>query len=463
MTRRLDWVLVVFAIAGAILATAPVSASSSVARDLGPMAQASPPDTTLDDFLEDYADSTERYFGMAAAPLDTAGLDSALAFGLAHPDAAGDRSGRFALGFGPWLAFNRVDGPLYGATAKVGQPRLLGELQGRLGYAVGPNDWMGGGEYTKLWGFRGSDATWLFNASAGRFTGVMDRDRADRIWASLRAFVAGTDNQRYLRRDGFWARLEYETSWWRLGTGYRDELESPLEVTTTWNLRKKAPSVVDNLPAALGRAREAMWYGTVRLPLIHGGWATAEHRSSGSAINSDFDYRRTRAAVGAEVPIAGVVSLVPQFEYGRLGGELVPQAAFYLGGSRSLQTVESSSRGGTGEAFGRLDLIGAPELFRFTNVLGIPPNSVQAGLFGALGAIWGPDPYGGPTIPGVDWPEREGWLGEVGISILLRPGLPDPAGFIHFDWAWPIGPDARERGFSVYYARPLFLVRPIVR
>jgi hypothetical protein len=250
--------------------------------------------------------------------------------------------------------------------------------------------------------------------------------------------------------------------WLRLGVGYSDELESPLAVTTGWDLSRRPLSVTDNLQARFGRARELELNGTVRLPLVPG-FAQLEYRTSGEAMNSDFSYRRTRFAAGAEIGVGGIVSLVPQIEYGRLAGELVPQAAFYFGGSRSLRTVESGALGGTGKALARLDAIGARDIMGATRIFGLPANSVTAGVFVAIGAVWGEDPYGGPTQPGVDWPERQQWLSEVGASLLLRPGVPDPAGFIHFDYGWPIGPQNRSARFSLYYARPLFVVKPIVR
>jgi hypothetical protein len=44
-----------------------------------------PSDSSLHRFLDTLADSTDRYFGLIAAPTDTAGLDSALAAGLERP------------------------------------------------------------------------------------------------------------------------------------------------------------------------------------------------------------------------------------------------------------------------------------------------------------------------------------------------------------------------------------------
>ena len=131
------------------------------------------PDTTLGGFLGTLSDSTDRYFGLSAARPDTAGQDSALAYGLKHPELGRRRR---ALGLRPDFAFNRVDGPVWGGVAHVGQPRLLGELTGRLAYSAGPNVWLGGGGYQKT--VQRANAGWSLSLFAGRLTASMDRDHA---------------------------------------------------------------------------------------------------------------------------------------------------------------------------------------------------------------------------------------------------------------------------------------------
>src|SRR5262245_5986714 len=92
--------------------------------------EASPPDSSLHRFLGDLADSTDRYFGLITAPLDTAGLDSALTAGLEAPWRGPSR--RLHPSFHPVYAYNRVDGSLWGAglglSSQEGQSRLEGDL-----------------------------------------------------------------------------------------------------------------------------------------------------------------------------------------------------------------------------------------------------------------------------------------------------------------------------------------------
>jgi hypothetical protein len=422
-------------------------------------AQSPPPDTALGGYLRQLSDSTDRYFGLTAAPLDTAGLDSALAAELQRSQR---RDRRLGLSLAPWLAFQRVDGTKWGARVGVGRTRDPVQLVGRLGYAVGSERWLGGGEIRGAWTDPGSDAEWSLRLSAGRFTAVMDPDRGESTLGSLRALVAGADNQRYLRRDGVRAAVERETPLLRLTLGIRDELESPLAVTTTWNLLDRTSRVVDNLPAAAGRAREAELTATVRLgPLPV--WIEASHANASRELGSELEYRRTRGALAAELELGPVASVIPQLAFGWLAGEPAPQAAFYLGGAHSIRSLRSVSRGGTRSILARLDVIAAPDL---ATLIGLPHSSAlawQAGAFGGMGVVWGVDPYGGPAVPHDRWPERDAWAAEFGASLLYRPGLPDPGGYVRLDYAFPIEGADGSRRLAVYYSQPIDLLRPTGR
>src|SRR3989442_14131546 len=85
------------------------------------------PDTTLDQFLGRLSDSTSAYFGISAAAPDTAGLASALAYGLLHPAPIPPVRLRSAVL--PDFGFNRVDGPVYSLTARLGRERTLWEVE----------------------------------------------------------------------------------------------------------------------------------------------------------------------------------------------------------------------------------------------------------------------------------------------------------------------------------------------
>jgi outer membrane protein assembly factor BamA len=236
-------------------------------------------------------------------------------------------------------------------------------------------------------------------------------------------------------------------------------LESPLATTTTWNFSNSEPALIDNQPAAFGRVREVSLYGAWRLPVLP---FTLEvrHQTSGEGIGSDFEYRRTRVAMSGNLGLGQIASLVPQFAYGRLTESMVPQEAFYLGGSHSLRSVEGASLGGTGFALARLDLIGANDILEVAHIPHPAMFPIQLGLFAGIGAVWGKDPYGGPTVPGVDWPETESWLSEAGASLIYQPGLPDPTTSIRLNFAEALGPEREIHRWTISITRALDLITP---
>jgi len=423
----------------------------------GPRTEPAPPDTALDRFLGAMSDSTARFFGATAAHTDTAGLDSALSYGLAHPRAQGQR-GRFALSFRPDAGFSRVDGPVYGGAAAIGRPSKLGQLEGLIEWASGPNDVLGGATYRKSWG--SDEAGWSLKLYGGRRTDGMDRDSNDILLAMLRSFISGTDYKHYLRRDGFEGSLARETQTWRAQVGYRDMLERRIATSATWNLAKAEPVLIENLPATRGRAREFSAEAGARLPHMpvrcEIGYVT-----SGGAIGSDFEYRRTRAALAGDFAAGRWLAIVPQLAYGRLSGSAAPQASFYLGGTNSMRGFLGATRGGTGLTLARLDLHEADDVLARSHLPHPAWLPIQVGAFASAGAVWGADPYGGPARSGVEWPDPEHWVSEAGGALLWRPGLPDPAGFFRFSYAWPLGPERESARFTATYSRALALVKPI--
>jgi len=220
------------------------------------------------------------------------------------------------------------------------------------------------------------------------------------------------------------------------------------------------PVVVGNLPAARGRTREFTLEAGVRTPGIP---VRAEigYVSSSAATGSDFEYRRTRAALAGDFGIARRIAIVPQLAYGRLTGDALPQESFYLGGSNSSRGLLGATRGGTGQALARLDLIGSDDILALAHLPHPAWLPIQVGAFATAGAVWGTDPYGGPARGGVDWPDSEHWVSEAGGALLWRPGLPDPAGFFRFSYAWPLGPPRESAGFTASYSRAIALVKPI--
>jgi hypothetical protein len=428
---------------GAMLLTAPALGQTPAAVS----------DSSLHRFLETMSDSTDGYFGLVAAPLDTSGLDSSLAVQLSRPWLG--PSTRIRYSYRPDLTFNRVDGNRWGAAAALHGRRERWRLGGQLGYAAGSDRWLGGGE--AMIGIRRQDTSWRLSLWGGRRTAVMDRDHDEGMLASARALVSGSDRQHYLRRDGFRVAASGSGPGWRASLAFRDWLESPLTVTTRWNLAHRALSAPGNLAAGPGRARELGFDGALRwpgLPLR----TQITYAFSDRTLGSDFDFRRARLALGGELPLGGRVSFLPQLVYGRLGGDLVPQAAFYLGGPHTLRSLPQGAVAGTGLALSRLDVIGADDLLALAHIPHPAMIPIQGGLFVATGAAWGPDPLGGPGTKSGAWPERNAWRSEAGLSLLYRPGIPDENAYLRVNVAWPLGAVGEGRRWSISYARALDLL-----
>jgi len=437
-----------------LAAMPPVSADPDTAA-----ARAAASDSTLGRYLQTLSDSTDRYFGPVAAGSDTAGLDSARVYALVHGDRWRHRP-RNRLTVLPWLSFNRVDGPVLGAAAWYGRADGPGEVKGRLATATGPNLTLGRLAYTKQIG--GDASNWAFRVAGGRETATMDRERTNRAIASLAGFFAGQDHNHYLRRDGMDVAVSHHGDTHDVQLAYRDMLESPRAVTATWNLFDRDIEVPDNLQAAQGRAREISLDAEARVPytpIV----VQALGAASGARIGSDFGYRRTRVAAAADVGLTRWLSFVPQVEYGALNRDALPQESFYLGGNPTLRSLPSGSFGGTRLAVARGELIVVRDLFRLAG--SHRPSSVPmlASVFGASGAAWGHDPFGGPDRPGSDWPDNSVWRSEVGMSLLYQPGLPEPSDFLRVSIAWPVGAHSGGNRVSVAFGRAMDLLRPFER
>ena len=413
-----------------------------------------PADTSLGRYLDVMSDSTDTRFGAVAAPAETTGLDSARVFAFTHPERWGYRK-RQRIAFFPVLDFNRVDGPALGAGAAIGSAEGRGKLAGEIADATGPNLTLGSVKYAKR--VTRGESLWQLALFGGRTTPVMDRDAQGHDLSALAAFISGGDRAHFLRQDGFTARLSREGQTHRFGVTYRDELESPRTTTATWNLRNKLPAVVGNLPAAFGRARElgyALLWKLPGTPVI----AQVVHETSSRAMGSDFEYRRTRVTAGADIGVGRLFAVVPQVEYGALSGEFTPQTAFYLGGSHTLRSLDYAATGGSRLALARLEFIMVRDVFEVMHLPHPSPFPIQVGAFAAAGSAWGRDPYTGAVRPGIDWPNAADWRSEAGFSVMYQPGIPDPAMFLRFNWAYPLGPSAGGGKLTLSLGRGLDLV-----
>jgi len=422
-------------------------------------AQDAPGDSLLNAYVRQMRDSTDKWFGSTAAPVDTAGLDSALAAGLLkgpHGHAGGGRR-KLSFDWGPALGFNRADGGQLGAGVSLGTPRLS-TFSGRLQYTTGTHDLLGEGAWAGSWRVDPLHARLGLKLAAGRYTLAFDRDYYEPILTSLNALFAGEDRHQYLRRDGFVSSLRLSAESGFVMTGWRDQLESSLPYTTDWYVFGHGPVLPFNDSAASGRVRELTLGGDVTVPGTRFR-VNAMYWTSDPSLGSDMLYRRTRLSGGGDVSLGRHLSLVPQATYGLLRGETPPQEAFYLGGVANVRTLRRNELAGAGRAYGRLDLIVVDDLGRPLH-LPIPARlPLQVGLFAGSGAVWGRDPVTGDAVPtSRTFPHADEFLSEVGAGVMLRFGVPNPLTALRFELAFPIGPDGRGTAYSLAFQEPLNLL-----
>ncbi|MEO5987932.1 MAG: hypothetical protein ABIU54_11120 [Candidatus Eisenbacteria bacterium] len=441
------------------LVAASVSFALSLFAMVSAHAEAAPSDSLLEGYMRRMTDSTSGYFGVTAQLPDTTGLDSMLTVGLSEPPGVSRRTRRAnRLAPTPAIGFNRVDGWQLGGELGTGASRGFGRVNAKLQYTLGQKDFLGGGRYLHRWTDRGRDAAWSFDLWGGRATEAFDRDHHEALLTSVRAIVSGADRQQYLRRDGVRGLLVRETASGRLSLAYRDQLESSRPTSTTWNLLGRELALVPNGPAGFGRAREAAIEGDFQVPKLPLR-LQLQHWTAGRATNSGFTYRRTRIALGGDVGLTRHIAVAPQLEWGRLRGEALPQEAFYLGGSSSLRSLERNELHGAGKAFGRVDALLMDDVLQLLRIPHPDMFPLQIGAFLGSGAVWGGEAFSGGPGTRRDFPRADEWLSEAGVSVLYRPGVPDPEIYLRIDYVMPLGPDSgREAGIAVSFQRTLNLL-----
>ncbi len=459
MRSAIRWAgFAVLFVAAAVLGAGPAN-SAPVRAPAFASAAADSADSTFDAYMRGLSDSTDAWFGATATPVDTAGLDSALAVGLAlppgkHSRGLGQRG--FPIEFAPAPGYNRADAFQLGASASMGR-WIPGAIDGRAQYTTGTEDVIG--DFGWEGGFRTTRRSRsIFNAHVGRWTEVADRDSYDPVVTTMASLIFGGDRHQYLRRDGWRAsaRWVHDRVW--AGLAWRDQLESSVAMTTDWALIG-SQELDTNFTAAYGRVRELGLTGELPVPgtrfrVQFGHWTSAPE------IGSTFDYRRSLIATGGDIAVGRHLAIVPQASYGRLHGEVLPQNPFFFGGAPNVRTLERNEWSGAGRVFGRLDFMLVDELGQLLHVPLPAWMPLQFSTFLASGAVWGRDPVTNQAqLTKRDWPNSSEWMSETGLTLGWRVGIPDPTSSMRFEYTFPIGPDGREARYSVVYQQPLHLLR----
>jgi hypothetical protein len=437
--------LVVLAAAVALGAGGPLARASGPSPE--PEPAPAPADTSLHKFLGTLSDSTDRYFGMSAAPLDTAGLGSGQSY-----SSEGGR--RIKPGLLPSFDFSRADGSTFGGGLRLQGPLSYGRLDLQAAYALSSKRGLGGARYHRR--VRRAGVSWTLEGWGGREAAPLNRDHFEPFLDPSRALTTGSDRTSYVRHDGWRASFDRESDGWRFGLAVRDLLESPLPTRTAWNLFNRRLLVGPNLPAAQGRAREIQLTAGARLPVVPIR-VEGDYWTSGPGLGSDFAYDRVRLAAGGDLPVGRWASLVPQAAWGFVNGDATPQQAFYLGAGPTLVSVPRDAFGGSSFGLAKLEVVAVRDLLGLLHIRRPELLYFQPAIFAATGAVSGVDPFGGPARPRERWPDRSRWLGESGVALHYSPGLLGLT--IRMSEAWPIGPTKRGERFEFLISHPLDLLR----
>ena len=146
-----------------------------------------------------------------------------------------------------------------------------------------------------------------------------------------------------------------------------------------------------------------------------------------------------------------------QLEGGASAANAPVQRRFQLGGPIAVPTLGFGVGDTDHMLLGRLDLLEAHDLLE---VLRLPrPDwlKLQPGAFFHYAAVWD-DPAGRDVV--FSKPPSEAWRGAAGVSLIYRPGLPDPRTQLRFQLGWPVGPDAGVSRFTLAIGREFDLVSP---
>jgi hypothetical protein len=189
-------------------------------------------------------------------------------------------------------------------------------------------------------------------------------------------------------------------------------------------------------------------------------YAEIDYRVSRRALGSDFEYGLSRLAIGADLGVGRWSALAPQVLIGRLSGESPPQEAFYLDRAGVLTTRTGEPLAGSRIALARLDWIGTRDLLALARLPHPAMFPLQGDAFVGAGAVWGADPYGGPSRPGESWPGAGLWSSEAGFALAWQPGFPDPTHLARIGVAWPLDGRPARAKFTLTFSRALFLLQP---
>jgi len=420
-----------------------LAAAAGPAGAQAPPAPAAATADSLGLFLQDLADSTDRYFGEPSVAFDTTGLDSLLGVRWSQVRA---RHGRLGLRGLPILLYHRATGVRLGAIGEV-----IGPFPGvlRLGAEYGFSN--EGGRYQVGWRgtlWRSPRARWRYDRFARARIGDGPRvdlevryaretlpfmpEHAGRDYGGFQAFLAGTDEQDVYERRGGEAEVTGWAGDWRLALGVRRASERAMPLATDWSLLGKPEDVVPVDPA-----REE----TYTEPFGGVAFSRPDWDLMGmlDARGGGAERWRLRAALGKGFDLPGDLRTVFQGEAGAAPADAPRQRRFELGGARAVPSLQYGYGGGDHLLLASVALISGRDLLRRVGLR--PPDFLvlQPEIYAQAAAVWD-DPARRDVVFAT--PPGAAWQGTAGFALLYPLGFPDPGNYFKLVFGWPVGSDA---------------------
>jgi hypothetical protein len=402
-------------------------------------AGAPPPDDPLAPFLRDLADSTDAFFGRTAVAFDTTGIDSLIRTrSTEKPKFAAPRGA--SVHFFPVLAYHRATGPTLGAGVQAGYAdRIRAEFRG--GYGFGNKEGRYGASLARALfrrkGGRDRGRLWLMGRYA-RETLTFAPEHARTLESTVAALTTGRNQQSVFERRAAEVGLRWEAAstlgeiGWRAA---RDESMPTVTLFSLWGADRGVPPVTS---ARSGAYRE--------------GFVEIAHAPRGSThLGAEARYTarhrwRTRVAGARRVGFAGLEANL-QAEAGFAAHRGPPQDRFELGGPVAIPSLRCGDEAGNRLVLGKIELVHGLDLLRALHVPHPSLLVLHPGLFVQEGAAW--------TGQDGSWngPARESRRGAAGVELVHLPGIPNPATFIRFQIAWPLGRRSGVPRFSMALGR----------
>jgi hypothetical protein len=421
------------------------------------------PRDSLEIFLDKLRRESDERFGEATVRFDTTGFDSLLQERLAHPPPVRLSRDRY-LQPEMVLRYDRAEGFVLGSGVQLWS-RPAGTIHAKAAYAFGSEAvlhevgwrrilWLGSGygfadrrDVSRDWS-QGGVSLFGVEVSYAREGALFAFEHAQPGISTLNAFFLGTDRQGYYERRGVEASARLRHGGLDVIAGYRDGKEKALARNADFALFRDDAKTPGVRPAGAG---------TFRHFRLRAAYEPDDRRHAalleGQGLGNDG--WRLRGVAGSSVGLGRTVKALVQLEGGAARTTSPAQRRFEIGGPRAVASLPYGEGSTDHLLLGKLEFLHSASLLDWLRLPRPDFFDLSLGAFFHYGVAW--DDPGRRDIV-FSMPPSAGWRGAAGLSLLYRPGLPDPRTFWRFQLGWPVGPDAGDMRLTLAIGREFDLV-----